>query len=99
MSVIGRRLREARERLGLSQEKVGQEAELDPGSARVRVNRYENGHRTPNPELVEAFAKVLKVPATYFYAQDDNEAEMLIAFHRLSKAKRAKVIEFVTSLD
>lgn len=98
MSVIGRRLRQARERLGLSQEKVGQDAELDPGSARVRVNRYENGNRTPNPELVEAFAKVLKVPATYFYAKDDNEAELLLVFHRLSKPKKSKVIEFASSL-
>lgn len=99
MSVIGRRLREARERLGLSQEKVGQEAELDPGSARVRVNRYENGHRTPNPELVEALARVLKVPATYLYAQDDYEAELLLIFHRLSKPKKVKAIEFVASLE
>lgn len=74
MSVFGRRLKEARLRAGLSQEQLGMEAGLDPMSASARMNRYELGKRAPNFELVERIAKVLKVPAAYFYASDDTLA-------------------------
>jgi transcriptional regulator with XRE-family HTH domain len=97
MSVIGRRLRELRLRHEMSQEQLGIEAELDPMSARVRMNRYENDRRVPNPDLVVRFARVLKVPAAYFYCEDDEEAQLLLAFHRLSKQKRQKLIALIAS--
>ena len=99
MSVFARRLKEARKRAGLSQEKLGIEAGLDPMSASTRMNRYELGKRVPDPDLVERIAAVLKVPAAYFYATRDDEAALLLQFHRLSKIDRAKVVALMETLS
>jgi transcriptional regulator with XRE-family HTH domain len=98
MSAFPRRLKEARLRAALSQEQLGIEAGLDPMSASARMNRYELGKRIPNPELVERIAKVLSVPTAYFYAVEDDEAELLIGFQELSNHDRAKAVAFVRSL-
>lgn len=98
MSVLAQRLKEARQLAGMSQEKLGIEAGLDPMSASTRMNRYELGKRVPDPDLVARLAVVLHAPATYFYAVDDTEADLLLKFHRLSKAQRASVVAFVDDL-
>ena len=94
MSLLGQRLKEARQRAGLSQEKLGIEAGLDPMSASTRMNRYELGNRAPDWQLVERIAAVLQVPTAYFYASTDDEAELLLTFHKLSKKHRMAVIAF-----
>lgn len=68
-------------------------------SASTRMNRYELGKRVPDPDLVERIAAVLKVPAAYFYAIHDEEAALLLKFHRLPKSDRTKVIALVESLS
>lgn len=98
MSVFAQRLKEARQRSGLSQEKLGIEAGLDPMSASTRMNRYELGKRAPDAQLVERIATVLKAPAAYFYSDNDDEAELLLKFHRLPKKHRAKVVAFIDEL-
>lgn len=99
MSVLGRRLKQARQSAGLSQEQLGIQAELDPMSASTRMNRYELGVRVPGFELVERFAAVLNVPATYFYAAKDDEAELLLDFHSLSADERVECLQFVKNLQ
>ncbi|WP_369053191.1 helix-turn-helix domain-containing protein [Burkholderia gladioli] len=99
MSVLARRLKSARQRTGLSQERLGIEAGLDPMSASTRMNRYELGKRIPDLELVTRLAVVLQVPAAYFYAVDDVEAEMLLKFHRLTKGQQQSVLTFVDELS
>lgn len=93
MSTLAKRLKEARLAAGLSQEQLGIEAGLDPASASARMNRYELGRRVPDPVLVEHLATVLTLPAAYFYSTDDQEADLLVRFHRLSTAAKAKIIQ------
>lgn len=95
MSILGKRLKEARLLAGLSQEQLGIEAGLEPASASTRMNRYELGKRVPDPILVEKLGEVLKLPASYFYSTDDREADLLVKFHRLSKVGKTKVVQFV----
>lgn len=99
MTVLGRRLKQARQLAGLSQEQVGIEADLDPMSASTRMNRYELGKRAPAYELVERFAKVLGVPTAYFYAVADDEAQLLLAFSKLPKTKRSQAVEYIVGLS
>ncbi len=98
MSTLAQRLKEVRQRSGLSQEKLGIEAGLDPMSASTRMNRYELGKRIPDLELMERIASVLDVPAAVFYATSDSEAELLLKFHRLPPVQRGKVLNFVDEL-
>lgn len=93
MSTLSKRIREARLRAGLSQEQLGIRAGLEPESASTRMNRYELGKRVPEFGLVERLAGELGLPAAYFYAVRDDEAELLRIFHGLSEEGRRKVIE------
>lgn len=98
MPPLSRRLKQARQLAGLSQERLGIEAGLDPMSASTRMNRYELGKRNPDIELVDRIAKVLNTPTAYFYAKEDDEADLLLRFHGLSTEDREKVIAFVATL-
>ena len=99
MSVFAHRLKEARLRAGLSQERLGLDAGLDAMSASTRMNRYELGKRMPDPALVERLGAVLGVPGCYFYSTDDETARLLLAFSRLSGSDRAKVVEVAEKLS
>nr|WP_307742628.1 helix-turn-helix domain-containing protein [Massilia varians] len=65
-------------------------------SARARINRYERGTRVPAFEIVEQIAKVLNVPVTYFYAKDDDEANLLLAFHRMNAESRKQLLDAIS---
>jgi transcriptional regulator with XRE-family HTH domain len=93
------RLKQARLAAGLSQELLGIKAGLEEASASTRVNRYEMRRRVPDPELVAKFGEVLNVPTSYFYAENDEEAKLLLVFHRLRSKDRAKALEMVCRLE
>lgn len=98
MAVFGKRLKDARLAAGLSQEALGIKAGLEEASASARMNRYELGRRTPDPVLVQKFGKALNVPAAYFYAVGEDEARLLMAFHRLSAKERAKAVVVIEGM-
>lgn len=98
MSVFSVRLKEARQRAGLSQEKLGLAIGLEESTASTRMNRYEKGVRAPDIELVQQIAKVLNVPAAYFYAEEDDIARLLVGIYRLPLQKRSEVVKFVDGM-
>lgn len=98
MSTLSKRLKEARLQAKLSQEQLGLKIGLEPESASARMNRYELSKRVPAFELVQRIADVLDLPVTYFYADKDDEAQLLVRFHRLNAAKRKEVIGFIDEL-
>lgn len=89
-SIVGRRLRERREALGLAQEKVGVAIGLDESSARARISRYELGVHEPPYDTVKLLAEALGVPVTYMYCDDGDVARLLMALYALSTEDRAK---------
>ncbi|MGQ9425595.1 helix-turn-helix domain-containing protein [Gilvimarinus sp. F26214L] len=90
-SPIGKRLREARTRAGLSQKELGIRAGIDEFSASPRINQYETGKHEPNYYNVARLAKVLNLPPAYFYAEDQQLAELIEDFVKLSKAHKKKL--------
>jgi transcriptional regulator with XRE-family HTH domain len=97
-SVFTRRLKEARQRRGLSQEQLGVLAGIDEFSASARMNQYERGKHVPHPATVERIAKGLDVPVAYLFADDDGLAELLLVYAELGKIKRGQLLEFGLSL-
>lgn len=93
MSVFAKRLKEARTRAGLSQERLGVLAGIDEMSSSARMNQYEKAKHEPDYSMVERIAKVLNVPESYFYAKDDEAAWLLVVFHRLPLEARATVLK------
>lgn len=98
MSVFPNRLKEARLKAGLSQERLGVLADIDEMSSSARMNQYERGKHEPDFSMVERIAKVLNVPESYFYAKDDEAAWLLVVFHRMSPPDREKLISLAQGM-
>lgn len=75
------RLKAARLRANLTQEKLGVLAGIEEETARSRVSQYEGGIHRPTFEMMCAFAKVLNVPECYFYTVNDDFAEMILELY------------------
>lgn len=97
MSTFGVRLKSARLAVGLSQEQLGVQAGIEEASASARMNRYEKGTRAPALEIVQRIACVLRVPVSYFFSEDDDEAELLLAFYHMSVKQRKDVLQVIHS--
>ena len=65
-SCVGRRLREARLRADIPQDKLGVAIGLDEGTASARISRYETGTHAPPYDVAQEIAKVVRVPVAYF---------------------------------
>lgn len=98
-SIVGKRIKDLREELGFSQEKVGVAIGIDESSSRARISRYELGVHEPPLPTARRIAEALGAPLTYLYCEDDNIAALLLALHRLgSKERERKVREFIGQL-
>lgn len=98
MDLVARRLREARIRSGLSQERLGIEAGIDEMSASARMNQYERGKHVPDLGTLSRIAAVLNLPVTYFYSVEDHEAELVQRYHRLPEKAKKQVLELADEL-
>ena len=86
---IAKRLRQARQRTGLSQRRLGIVAGMDEFVASARINQYEKGKHVPAFGTIEQLAKALGCPTPYFYARDDDLAEVILLAGRMnSRARR-----------
>lgn len=85
MVMIGKRLKISRVSAGLTQAELGARAGIDEESASARISSYENEVHAPDFKLVCKLAVVLDVPEAYFYAVDDDLAELIMQYHRFKK--------------
>lgn len=90
-TLFGRRLREARLRFGIPQDKLGVRMGLDEYTASARISRYETGENEPPFGTAVKLAEVLCLPAAYFYCEDDELAELVLAWPHLSQAARKEI--------
>ncbi len=70
--IIGDRLRELRERKGLSQGDI----EKRTGLIRCYVSRVETGHTVPNLDTLEKFARALEVPMYQLFYDGENPPKL-----------------------
>jgi transcriptional regulator with XRE-family HTH domain len=91
-TVFGDRLKKARLRIGLSQKSLGIAAGLDPFVASARINRYELGIHKADYPFACRLAAVLSVPVAYFYADDDDLAELILLYGQASKRARSRLL-------
>lgn len=94
-SLFSQRLRQARERAGLTQQELGVRAGLDVNVAGPRINQYENGVHQPRQETVLDLAKALGIPAAYLTTNDEVLARLLLAWPALTVAQRQKFADRV----
>ena len=92
LSVVARRLKEARMQAGLSQGQLGVEAGMDKFSASARISQYEHGKHMPDLQTLTRLAGVLRMPVPYFYCEDPELAELIAKFSAFSKTQRRKAL-------
>jgi len=97
VGLVAKRLRQAREELGLSQRELGVRAGLDPSVASPRINQYEQNKHAPNIAVLGQLAVVLQRPLAYFYAADEDLAELVTTFHRSSARERQRLMTSIRS--
>ncbi|MDS1916287.1 helix-turn-helix transcriptional regulator [Enterobacter asburiae] len=80
--MVPKRLRAARHRAGLSQEKFLQLTNVEAVSDKSQISNYESGRHSPPFEFVVQIAKALNYPEAYFYTVDDDFSEQILLIHR-----------------
>lgn len=88
LSVFGARLREARLRMGIPQDKLGVLIGLDEHTASARISRYESGVHEPPLKTARDLAEALDVPLGYLYCDDDKLANIVLAVSQLPESER-----------
>lgn len=83
----------------MPQDKLGVMIGLDEGSSSARMSRYETGVHEPPFSTAQSLGRVLKVPAAYFYCEDDLLAELLIQYEMFDLQRRQKVLSLATELS
>jgi transcriptional regulator with XRE-family HTH domain len=92
MTIFGKRLKQARKAVGLSQERLGILAGIEEASASARMNQYEKGVHEPGVGTVKQIAEACGYPVAYFYCEQDDEAELVALFHKLKKEQRGELL-------
>lgn len=78
-SPFSARLRQARERLEMSQIELGVAIGLDETVASARISRYETGAMQQPPlETIAALAKALRVPQAFFFCETEAQASAVL---------------------
>lgn len=95
ISIVARRLKEARLRARLSQKRLGILAKMDEFSASARINQYERGKHMPDLQTVMRLAAVLKSPVPYFYCADTELADLILKIAPLGKAQKRRLLGLV----
>ena len=99
-SIVGRRIKELREDLGWSQEKIGVAIGIDESSSRARISRYELGVHEPPVPTARLIAGAMGVPLAYMYCEDDKVAALLLALHKMKPgARERKVAELLGQIS
>jgi len=98
-SVFSRRLREARLRSGIAQDRLGVMIGLDEGCSSARMSRYENGVHEPPFPVIASIAGILKLPVAYFFCDDDRLAEIIRTYSSVSEKTRQAMFDSVTAFD
>jgi transcriptional regulator with XRE-family HTH domain len=93
-------MKELREKLRWSQERLGVAIGIDESSSRARISRYELGVHEPPIPTAKRIAQAMQVPLAYLYCDDDNVGELILSLHRLdSQRKQALIKELLNKLS
>ncbi len=98
ISIVARRLKEARLHAGISQKQLGIKAGIDEFSSSARINQYERGKHMPDLQTLARLAGVMQVPVPYFYCEDGELAGIIIKFPGLGKPQKKQVLRLIDKL-
>lgn len=93
------RLKQARNKIGISQKELGIKIGMDESSASGRMNHYEKGRHVPDIETLRKIAQELNVPLHYFLCEDDLSAKLACLISRLDDTSKKALITELEKLE
>jgi transcriptional regulator with XRE-family HTH domain len=97
--IIGKRLKQAQKRAGISSQlKFGLAAGFVESGLSARMSQNFTGKHQPDLEIIKLLAAVVKTPACYFYCEDDQLADLILKFGSLDEAQKKQLLAFVAKL-
>ena len=88
---IGDKIKYLRKIRNMTQKELGIAVGFDEKNADIRIAQYEAGTRTPKPELIEKFAKVLNAHVLSLMNERTQDPVMNMVFDIIDMEERAKV--------
>lgn len=98
VSIVAKRLKEARLRAKLSQKELGIKAGIDAFTASTRINQYERGKHMPGLHTVARLAVVVQMPIPYFYCQDAELADLIVKFSALGETQKKRLLGLMAEI-
>jgi transcriptional regulator with XRE-family HTH domain len=96
-SFFTERLKEARNRMKISQKDLGLKIGIDPSSASGRMNHYETGRHMPDIDTLKKLAIELNVPINYFFCESEESATLACLIDKLDSDGKRKLIQLLQS--
>lgn len=96
VSTFARRLREAREAIGISQKQLGVLAGIDQFVASARINQYERSKHLPDLLTAQRLAVELRIPVSFLYEPNDDLAALIRIAGSLPKSKIRALIKHLS---
>lgn len=96
-SFFTERLKEARNRMKISQKDLGLKIGIDPSSASGRMNHYETGRHMPDINTLKKLATELNVPINYFFCESEESATLACLIDKLDSEGKRKLIQLLKS--
>lgn len=88
---VGSRIRLRRNMLSMSQEKLGEQL----GITFQQVQKYEKGANRVGASRLKAISRILEVPVSYFFDEDDTAGEVAYGFSE----EPARYMDFISSAE
>lgn len=98
-SLFSKRLREARLRCGIPQDKLGVMIGLDESCSSARMSRYESGVHEPPFKTIEQIATALNLPAAYFFCEDDRLASIICGYQIGTESQKQMITDYICNLN
>jgi transcriptional regulator with XRE-family HTH domain len=95
---FGKRLKQAREQAGISQKCLGVLAGIEESNASAIMNQYERETHMPKFATVRNIASALNVATAYFYADEDELAELLLLYGSLNRNNQKAILADLRNL-
>lgn len=98
-TLFSKRLREARLRCGIPQDKLGVMIGLDESCSSARMSRYESGVHEPAFKTIEQIAIALNLPTAYFFCEDDRLANIINCYQISNEAQKQLIADYICDLN
>lgn len=83
---------------GISQRALGDLLGLGKAVGSTRINRYEQQTSSADIDTATEIARALDVPLAYLYAESDDLAELILAYSKLNKTERTRILRELRAL-